>query len=188
MVCHASPTWNKCNKKLASLGAEMALFGKPCPAHQPAHSFQHCWQTLYVDVQVAPATAWQTKEENPCLHSTCCWAAKGLNADIADPWAPGLPKHPWQDLLEEGTAEEHLPACWELWEAKEPPSNMEPPEVNVWVNHWHVLLETWTEQEGPEPEEETHNLPEISKDDWRHSTPRPPEAVEFPKWNNVSIE
>ena len=53
-----------------------------------------------------------------------------------------------------------------LWtvEAKEPPSNMEAPEVNVWDDRWHVLLETWTEQEGPELEEETRNLPDISKD------------------------
>ena len=134
MVCHASPTWNKCNKKFASLGAEMAFFGKPCWADQLAHSFQHCWLTIDIDVWVAPTTAWQTKEENPCLHSTHHWAAKGLNADITDPWSPGLLKHPQQDLLQWDTAEEHLPACWELWEAKEPPSNMEPPEVNVRVD------------------------------------------------------
>ena len=188
IVCQARPTWNKCNKKFASLGAEMALFGRPCQTHQLAHSFQHCWQTFDVDIWVAPATAWQTEEENPCLHSTHHWADKGLNADMADPWAHGLPKHPQPDLLWWDTTKEHLPTCWELWEAKEPPSNMEPPEVNVWVDHWHVLPETWTEPEELEPEEETHNLPEKSKDGWRHSTPRPPQAVEFPSWNIAGIE
>ena len=43
MVCQARPTGNKCTKKLANLGGEMALFGTPCQAHQPVHSFQHCW-------------------------------------------------------------------------------------------------------------------------------------------------
>ena len=36
-------------------------------------------------------------------------------------------------------------------------------------------------------EEETHNLPEMSKDGLRHSTPRPPEVVEIPRCNNVGI-
>ena len=70
MVCQARPTWNKCKKKLANLGAEMASFGTPCQAHQPAHSFQHCWKTFDVDAQVVPATAQQTEEKNPCLHNT----------------------------------------------------------------------------------------------------------------------
>ena len=135
--------------------------------------------TLDVDVWFSPATIWQTEEENPCQCSTCCWAAKGLNAHIADLWVPGLPKHPQWDHLWWGTAEEHLPTCWEWWEAKDPPSNMVPPESNVSVDHWCVLLETWTEQEGPESEEEKHNLPEKSKDGWRHSTLRPPEQWSF---------
>ena len=166
-----SPTWNECNKKFASLGVEMALFGKPCWAHQLAHSFQHCWLTPDVDVWVAPTTTWQTKEENPCLHNTCCWAAKGLNADITDPRAPGLLKHPWWDLSWRDTTEEHLPACWELWS-------------------WPLTCtaRNLDRTRGTEPEEETHNLPENSKDGWRHSTPRPPQAVEFPKWNNAGIE
>ena len=37
-------------------------------------------------------------------------------------------------------------------------------------------------------EEETHNLPDTSKDGWRHSTPRPPEVVEIPRCNNGGIE
>ena len=37
-------------------------------------------------------------------------------------------------------------------------------------------------------EEETRNLPEMSKDDSRHSTPRLPEIVEFPRCNNAGIE
>ena len=37
-------------------------------------------------------------------------------------------------------------------------------------------------------EEETHNLPEMSKDGWRHSIPRPPEVVEFPRCNNAGFE
>ena len=37
-------------------------------------------------------------------------------------------------------------------------------------------------------QEETHNLPETSKDGWRHSTPRPPEVVEISRCNNAGIE
>ena len=37
-------------------------------------------------------------------------------------------------------------------------------------------------------EEETCNLPQMSKDGSRHSTPRPPEIVEIPRCNNASIE
>ena len=88
---------------------------------------------------------------------------------MADSWAPGLLKHP-QDLLQWSTVEEHLPICWELWGAKEPPSNMVPPESNIWVDLWHVLPETWTELEELMQEEETHNLPETAKDGWRHLT------------------
>ena len=37
-------------------------------------------------------------------------------------------------------------------------------------------------------EEETHNLPEISMDGDRHSTPRPHDVVEIPMCNNAGIE
>ena len=77
---------------------------------------------------------------------------------------------------------------WELWGAKEPPSNMVPPQSNIEVDLWHVLPITGTEQEEQMQEEETHNSPETSKDDWRHSTPRPPEVVEIPRYNNAGIE
>ena len=82
-------------------------------------------------------TTWQTEEENSCLHNTCLLATKGLNTVIADPWTPGLMKHPWQDLLWWNTNEECLPACWELLEAKEPPSNKMQWEVRV--DLWHTL-------------------------------------------------
>ena len=50
-----------------------------------------------MDAQVASATALQQEEENPCLHNTYCWPAKPLKEDMADPWACGLLKHPWQE-------------------------------------------------------------------------------------------
>ena len=34
----------------------------------------------------------------------------------------------------------------------------------------------------------TYKLPETPKDGWRHSTPRPPEVVEFPWCNNADTE
>ena len=37
-------------------------------------------------------------------------------------------------------------------------------------------------------EKETCNLPETSKDGWRHTTPRPPEVVEIPRCYNAGIE
>ena len=37
-------------------------------------------------------------------------------------------------------------------------------------------------------QEEKNNLPETSKDGGKHSTPRPPEIVAFPRCNNVGIE
>ena len=106
---------------------------------------------------------------------------------MADPWAPPLLKHPWCNLLWWESTEEHLPTCWKLWAAKEPPYNMVPPESVVWVDLWHVLPETWTELEEL-MQEETHNLPEKAKDGWRHSTPRPPDVVEIQRCNNVCIE
>ena len=92
----------------------MALFGTPSWSHQPAHSIKHCWYIFIVDVWVAPATAWQTEEGTPCQCNTYLWAAKRLNADMADPSAPGLPKHPWQDLLWWDSTKECLPTCCEL--------------------------------------------------------------------------
>ena len=82
----------------------------------------------------------------------------------------GLKKHSpgWWD-----SAKDCLPTCWELWKAKEPPSNMVPPESKVWVDLWHLLPETLTKQKELMQKKKTHNLPEISKDSWRHSTPRP---------------
>ena len=65
---------------------------------------------------------------------------------------------------------------------------MVPPVSKFWVDLWHVLPETRTELEELMQEEETHNLPETSKDCWRHSTPRSPEVVVFPRCNNASIE
>ena len=46
------------------------------------------------------------------------------------------------------TNEGHLPICWEQWEAKEPPSNKEPPEQEAWTVWWHILPETLTELVG----------------------------------------
>ena len=89
--------------------------------------------------------------------------------------------HSW-DLLWWDITEECPPTCWEWWEAKEPQSNMVPPESKVWVDLWHFLPETLTELEELMQEEETRNLPETSKDGWRHSNPRLPGVVEFPRW------
>ena len=95
------------------------------------------------------------KKENHCLCNTYLWAAKGINADMADPWVPGLPKYPWHDLLCQGSTEEYLPACGELWEAKEPPSNVVPPESTVWIDL--LLLKNknmqigWPEERGSLP-------------------------------------
>ena len=77
-----------------------------------------------VDAQDGPTTTWQTEEEKPCLYNTCLWAAKRLNAALAYHWTPSLPKYPRQDVLQWDTTEEVLPTCQELWDAKEPPSNI----------------------------------------------------------------
>ena len=37
-------------------------------------------------------------------------------------------------------------------------------------------------------EEETHNLPDTSKDGWKHSSPKPPVVVDFPWYNSARIE
>ena len=49
---------------------------------------------------VTPAIAWQTEEENTWVHNTYHWGTKGLNAVMADPLAPSMLEHPWQDLLQ----------------------------------------------------------------------------------------
>ena len=121
-------TLNRLSKKSANLGEEMALFSTPSWAQQPAHFFQHCWKSFVLDAQITPATAWQTEEENPCLHNIHLWAAKELNAAMADPWALNLLKLQLHDLLQWDNDKECHPTCWEPWDAKEPSSNMVPPE------------------------------------------------------------
>ena len=103
---------------------------------------------------------------------------------MADPWAPGLPKHPWQDLLHQDSAEECLPTCWELWEAKEHPSNMVPLESKVWIDWWHVPPETLTELEELKQEEERHNLPDNVQGLLIAFNPIPPEVVHFLRCHN----
>ena len=107
---------------------------------------------------------------------------------MADPGALGLLSYPWQDLWWEDCAEEHLQACWELWEGKEPLSSKVPPESEVWVDLWHVLQETWTDLEELVQEKERLTLPVTYKDACRHSTPRPQEVVESPRCINAEIE
>ena len=84
IVCKAMQTLNKWTKKSANLGAYMALFGTPSWAYQPVHSLP----TLLVDFHCRclnhTCPAFQTEEENPFLCSTSLWAAKRLNADMAD--------------------------------------------------------------------------------------------------------
>ena len=60
-------------------------------------------------------------------------------------------------------------------------------EWEVWIDLWHFMPETWTEL-GELMQEETHNSYHMSKGGWKHSTPRFPEVVYFPKCNNADID
>ena len=76
-----------------------------------------------VDTWVTSVTAWQTKEENPNLCNTHLLEAKGLNAVMADPWAPTLQKVSMIRFFMIDIDEECFLTCWQLWEAKEPSFN-----------------------------------------------------------------
>ena len=39
----SQPNHKKMSQISANLVVEMALFGTPSQAHQPAYSFKHCW-------------------------------------------------------------------------------------------------------------------------------------------------
>ena len=134
-----------------------------------------------------PTTAWQTEEENPCLYTTLLSSQRVKCRHVRPLSAWPMETYVMRSFMK-GIPEECLQTCWELWGAKKPPCNMVPPQSNIWVDLWHVLPETWTEPEELMQEEETCNLPETSKDGWRHSTPRPPELVEIPRCNNAGIE
>ena len=86
-----------------------------------------------------------------CLSHHCYWereslsvqhmsvSSQRLNAVMVNPWAFCLSKHPWWDILWQDTSGEYLLTWWELWEAKEPPSNKVQLKLEVWIDLWHLL-------------------------------------------------
>ena len=166
----------------------MALFGIPSSAHQPAYYFP----TLPVDFYcICPncscncLTDWG-REPLSVQHTSL--SSQRVKCSDGRPLAPGLPTHLWWDLLQWDTTKEHLPTCWELWEAKEPPSSMVPLESEAWIGLWHVPLETWTTLEELMQMEEECNSPENSMAGWTYSTPKHLYVMVFPDCNKADID
>ena len=126
-------------QKCANLGGDMASFGSP-NKHTNMCILSN---TFFVYAQVTSNTAWQTEEGNPPLCSTHLLAAKVLKVLMVDSWVPNLLKHPQQDLTI-GNQWRIYASHWELYEAKAPQSNKVQLEVEVWIDLWDILSETWT--------------------------------------------
>ena len=97
------------------------------------------------------------------VHATHLWAAKGLNAAVADPWTPILAKHSWWDYLQYNTDKECPLTSWKLCEPEEPSSNKVQLEWEVWIDLWHVPPEIWIELGEQIWEEEIHSLPDMPR-------------------------
>ena len=128
----------------------------------------------------------QGREPSSVQHTSL--RSQSVNCSHDRPLRPGLLKHPQQDPLKWDTNEECLPTCWELWEARELPSNKESLEWKVCIDLWHIPPETWREPEKLILEEETHNSPETVRDCLTHSTLRLPKGMDYPECNKVTLK
>ena len=109
-ICQEAFNSNKYMKQnICYFRVEMALFGTPPQAQKPSHSFKHCWWALFVETWVNPQLH-GTLKQRTLAWTTHLWAAKMLNAAMANSCAPSLPKHPKHDFYD-GT----------LWEANKAP-------------------------------------------------------------------
>ena len=138
--------------------------------------FQHCWYTFVID----------TWGRNLCMCNLYLWAAKWLNAAKANPWAPGHLKHPSWDSFDRIVIRIVFNRLRTVG-SERASIQQGPPEKDIFIDLWYVLVETWTKLGELMLDEETHSSPEMSKDGWKHSTPRLPEVLDFPRCNKADI-
>ena len=124
MVHQARPTWNRRNKNSANLAAVMAMFGTAMSSTPTCPFLPTLLVDLWCRCSSQPCTtAWQTEEENSCLHNTHCWVAKGLSTEIADPSVPGLPRHPHDEIFYDGALQRNV---WQHVENYGEPRSLHP--------------------------------------------------------------